>query len=123
MTRNDPFANHPPVPSFTVTSTTLNEGDTLALDQMSGMFGVPGGLTAAPACHPAPSSTRTTRAAPASSAPRRLPGRPTATSSTSTRSTPATSVCRPTRRQALLGFNLFGHTIARAQMIVMAGGG
>ena len=24
---------------------------------------------------------------------------------------------------ALLGFNLFGHTIARAQMIVMAGGG
>jgi hypothetical protein len=23
---------------------------------------------------------------------------------------------------ALLGFNLFGHTIARAQMIVMAGG-
>jgi hypothetical protein len=24
---------------------------------------------------------------------------------------------------ALLGFNLFGHTIARAQMIVMAGSG
>ena len=43
MALNDPFATHPPVPSFTVTSTTLNDGDTLGLDQMSGIFGVPGG--------------------------------------------------------------------------------
>ena len=43
MTLNDPFATHPPVPSFTVTSTTLKEGDTLGIDQMSGIFGVPGG--------------------------------------------------------------------------------
>ena len=28
MTRNDPFATHPEVPSFTVTSTTLADGDT-----------------------------------------------------------------------------------------------
>jgi len=48
MTLNDPFANHPPVPSFTVTSTTLNEGDTLGLDQMSGIFGVPGGKDRSP---------------------------------------------------------------------------
>ena len=48
MTGNDPFATHPPVPSFTVTSTTLNEGDTLGLDQMSGIFGVPGGKDVSP---------------------------------------------------------------------------
>ena len=48
MTLNDPFATHPVVPSFTVTSTTLNEGDTLGLDQMSGIFGVPGGKDRSP---------------------------------------------------------------------------
>ncbi len=48
MTLNDPFATHPAVPSFTVTSTTLNEGDTLGLDQMSGIFGVPGGKDRSP---------------------------------------------------------------------------
>src|SRR5262245_58325449 len=48
MALNDPFATHPPVPSFTVTSTTLNEGDTLGLDQMSGIFGVPGGKDVSP---------------------------------------------------------------------------
>ena len=48
MTLNDPFATHPPVPSFTVTSTTFEEGDTLGLDQMSGIFGVPGGKDVSP---------------------------------------------------------------------------
>ena len=48
MTLNDPFATHPPVPSFTVTSTTFDEGDTLGLDQMSGIFGVPGGKDVSP---------------------------------------------------------------------------
>src|SRR6478735_1323750 len=48
MDRNDPFAMHPEVPTFTVTSTTLNEGDTLGLDQMSGIFGVPGGKDRSP---------------------------------------------------------------------------
>ena len=48
MTLNDPFATHPEVPSFTVTSTTLNEGDTLGPDQMSGIFGVPGGEDISP---------------------------------------------------------------------------
>jgi hypothetical protein len=48
MTLNEPFANHPDVPSFSATSTTLNEGDTLGLDQMSGIFGVPAARTARP---------------------------------------------------------------------------
>lgn len=45
---NDPFATHPEVPSFTVTSTTVDEGDTLGPDQMSGIFGVPGGKDVSP---------------------------------------------------------------------------
>ena len=176
MTLNDPFATHPEVPSFTVTSTTLNDGDTLGIDQMSGIFGVPGGKDRSPqlSWSGAPAETqgyavtiydpdaptgsgfwhwavatlpadvtelpegagdddgsglppgaiqyRNDAGALASSAPRRPPAIPrTATSSTSTPSTPPTSACRPTRRRSLLGFNLFGHTIARAQMIVMAG--
>ena len=74
MTLNDPFATHPPVPSFTVTSTTLDEGDTLGLDQMSGIFGVPGGKDVSPQLSwsgrrprrratPSPSTTPTRRRA------------------------------------------------------------
>ena len=48
MALNDPFATHPDVPRFTVTSTTLSDGDTLGLDQMSGIFGVPGGKDRSP---------------------------------------------------------------------------
>jgi phosphatidylethanolamine-binding protein (PEBP) family uncharacterized protein len=48
MALNDPFATHPEVPSFTVTSTTFDEGDTLGIEQMSGIFGVPGGQDRSP---------------------------------------------------------------------------
>ena len=48
MPLNNPFATHPEVPSFNVTSTTLNDGDSLGLDQMSGIFGVPGGKDRSP---------------------------------------------------------------------------
>jgi Raf kinase inhibitor-like YbhB/YbcL family protein len=45
---NDPFARLPEVPSFTVTSTTVKDGDVLPAAQMSGLFGVPGGQDASP---------------------------------------------------------------------------
>ncbi|WP_250038264.1 YbhB/YbcL family Raf kinase inhibitor-like protein [Paractinoplanes maris] len=45
---NDPFARLPEVPTFTVTSTTLKDGDPLPPAQMSGLFGVPGGQDASP---------------------------------------------------------------------------
>lgn len=45
---NDPFARLPQVPSFTVTSTSVADGAPLPLAQMSGAFGVPGGLDASP---------------------------------------------------------------------------
>jgi Raf kinase inhibitor-like YbhB/YbcL family protein len=48
MPDNDPFAGLPEVPSFTVTSTEVVEGQRLAADQMSGMFGVPGGRDISP---------------------------------------------------------------------------
>ena len=48
MPENDPFARHPEVPSFTVTSTTVSEGAPMGPDQMSGLFGVPGGKDVSP---------------------------------------------------------------------------
>jgi len=48
MTLNDPFARHPEVPSFTVTSTTVADGSAWGPEQMSGIFGVPGGKDVSP---------------------------------------------------------------------------
>jgi Raf kinase inhibitor-like YbhB/YbcL family protein len=45
---NDPFARLPEVPSFTLTSTTVADGDVLPSAQMSGLFGVPGGQDVSP---------------------------------------------------------------------------
>jgi Raf kinase inhibitor-like YbhB/YbcL family protein len=48
MTGNDPFERLPEVPSFTVTSASLQDGQALPPAQLSGMFGVPGGRDASP---------------------------------------------------------------------------
>jgi Raf kinase inhibitor-like YbhB/YbcL family protein len=48
MSANDPFARLPEVPAFTVTSTTVADGDAWAAEQMSGIFGVPGGKDVSP---------------------------------------------------------------------------
>jgi Raf kinase inhibitor-like YbhB/YbcL family protein len=48
MTINDPFARLPEVPSFTLTSTSVEDGKPLPAAQLSGMFGVPGGRDASP---------------------------------------------------------------------------
>jgi Raf kinase inhibitor-like YbhB/YbcL family protein len=48
MTLNDPFARHPAVPSFTVTSATVSDGSPWGPEQMSGLFGVPGGKDISP---------------------------------------------------------------------------
>ncbi|MGK5684163.1 YbhB/YbcL family Raf kinase inhibitor-like protein [Actinoplanes sp. URMC 104] len=45
---NDPFARLPEVAGFTVTSTSVKDGEPLPDAQMSGMFGVPGGQDASP---------------------------------------------------------------------------
>ena len=45
---NDPFARHPDVPSFDVTSTTVADGSPWPPAQMSGIFGVPGGEDVSP---------------------------------------------------------------------------
>jgi len=45
---NDPFARLPQVPAFTVTSTTVRDGEVLPAAQMSGLFGVPGGADISP---------------------------------------------------------------------------
>ena len=45
---NDPFARLPVVPSFTVTSTDVTDGQALPLAQMSGIFEVPGGEDLSP---------------------------------------------------------------------------
>jgi Raf kinase inhibitor-like YbhB/YbcL family protein len=39
---NDPFSRLPEVPSFTVTSTDVSDGQTLAMPQVSGIFGAGG---------------------------------------------------------------------------------
>ncbi len=48
MTVNDPFSRLPEVASFTVTSTTIADGQAFAPAQMSGIFGVPGGADVSP---------------------------------------------------------------------------
>src|SRR5262245_56936093 len=177
MTLNDPFATHPEVPSFSVTSTTLNEGDALGLDQMSGIFGVPGGKDRSPqlSWSGAPAGTQgyavtiydpdaptgsgfwhwavATLSADVTELPEGAgddegSGLPSRTvqyrnDAGSARFLGAAPPPGPAHRYfinvfaldtddlgvpadappALLGFNIFGHTIARAQMIVMAGGG
>ncbi len=47
-TGNDPFARLPEVPSFTVTSATVEDGAPFAQQQYSGAFGVPGGQDVSP---------------------------------------------------------------------------
>ena len=48
MTGNDPFARLPEATSFTVTSTTIQDGSPLPVAQLSGAFGIPGGLDVSP---------------------------------------------------------------------------
>jgi len=48
MSTNDPFAGLPVVPGFTVTSTTVRDGEPLPAAQHSGAFGVPGGEDRSP---------------------------------------------------------------------------
>jgi len=48
MTGNDPFARLPEAATFTVTSTTIDDGAAFATAQYSGAFGVPGGLDVSP---------------------------------------------------------------------------
>src|SRR3954464_9972267 len=48
MTTNNPFAGLPEVPSFTLTSTTVADGDPWPAAQFSGAFGVPGGQDVSP---------------------------------------------------------------------------
>jgi phosphatidylethanolamine-binding protein (PEBP) family uncharacterized protein len=45
---NDPFWRLPVVPSFTVTSTDVTDGQALPPAQMSGIFEVPGGKDLSP---------------------------------------------------------------------------
>jgi Raf kinase inhibitor-like YbhB/YbcL family protein len=48
MTGNDPFHRLPQVPSFTVTSTTVEDGKPFAPPHLSGAFGIPGGRDTSP---------------------------------------------------------------------------
>ncbi|WNI18918.1 YbhB/YbcL family Raf kinase inhibitor-like protein [Actinacidiphila sp. ITFR-21] len=48
MSGNDPFARLPEAATFTVTSTTVTDGEPWAAEQMSGLFGVPGGKDLSP---------------------------------------------------------------------------
>ncbi len=177
MPLNNPFATHPDVPSFNVTSTTLNDGDSLGLDQMSGIFGVPGGKDRSPqlSWSGAPAETQGYAVtiydpdAPTGSGfwhwavatlPASVTELPEGAGDANGVGLPAGTIqykndagiaCflgaapppgHPAHRyfinvyaldtadlgvpadatSALLGFNLFGHTIARAEMIAMAGG-
>ncbi|WP_413105609.1 YbhB/YbcL family Raf kinase inhibitor-like protein [Streptomyces sp. Inha503] len=45
---NDPFARLPEVPSFTLSSKDVSDGEPLPLPQRSGIFGVPGGGDVSP---------------------------------------------------------------------------
>ncbi|WP_187976963.1 YbhB/YbcL family Raf kinase inhibitor-like protein [Mycetocola sp. JXN-3] len=47
-TLNNPFARLPEVPSFTLTSTTVADGEAFGPAQYSGLFGVPGGEDRSP---------------------------------------------------------------------------
>lgn len=59
-TPNDPFHRLPETPSFNVTSTTVTDGKPFPAAQMSGLFGVPGGLDVSPqlSWEGAPAGTR-----------------------------------------------------------------
>src|SRR4051794_26130840 len=48
MSGNNPFTRLPEVPSFTLPSTTVEDGKPFAAPQYSGLFGVPGGRDASP---------------------------------------------------------------------------
>jgi len=48
MTGNNPFARLSEVPTFTLTSKDLTEGQPLPAAQLSGLFGVPGGCDISP---------------------------------------------------------------------------
>lgn len=48
MVANDPFACLPVVPTFTVTSSDVGDGQPLATPQMSGILGFPGGMDISP---------------------------------------------------------------------------
>jgi len=48
VSTNDPFARLPEAPRFTVTSTTVSDGDAWPAEQMSGLFGVPAGTDISP---------------------------------------------------------------------------
>jgi len=48
MTGNQPFARHPEVPDFPVTSRTVTDGGSWPKPQYSAAFGVPGGEDASP---------------------------------------------------------------------------
>jgi Raf kinase inhibitor-like YbhB/YbcL family protein len=48
LSTNDPFARLPEVPRFTVTSSTVSDGDAWPAGQMSGLFGVPAGKDISP---------------------------------------------------------------------------
>ena len=48
MSVNDPFARLPEAPSFTLTSTSVRDGQPLRAAQLSGMFGVPDGRDTSP---------------------------------------------------------------------------
>jgi hypothetical protein len=60
MSANDPFARHPEVAAFTVTSTTVADGAPWSREQYSGIFGVPGGKDISPqlSWHGAPEGTK-----------------------------------------------------------------
>src|SRR5215467_14453266 len=59
MTLNDPFVRHPEVPTFMLESSTVLDGAAWGAEQMSGLFGVPGGEDRSPHLrwHGAPADT------------------------------------------------------------------
>ncbi|WP_416967868.1 YbhB/YbcL family Raf kinase inhibitor-like protein [Streptomyces sp. 4F14] len=60
MSVNDPLAELPDVPGFTVTSTTVDDGGTWPTAQLSGIAGIPGGKDISPhlSWNGAPEGTR-----------------------------------------------------------------
>ena len=48
MSPNNPYARLPEVPSFDVTSATVESGEPWAAAQLSGIFGIPGGADISP---------------------------------------------------------------------------